>query len=96
MTVEAAPGVHDTGRRAPRLPDLSSLSEEQRSAVAYMAQREAAALIRRALEGADQRIASAIANSTVMIPIFHLEEVAQIEANWSSGKATHVSGEASA
>jgi len=74
------------------IPDLSSLSEEQRSAVAYMAQREAAALIRRAFEGANERLASALQGGMVRLPIFHLEDIAQIEANWSSGKVTHVSG----
>jgi len=76
-----------------RLPDLSSLSEEQRSAVAYMAQREAAALIRRALEGAHYRILAAVRGAPVLLPIFHLEDVARIEAAWSPGKETYVSDE---
>jgi len=78
--------------RLDAMPDLSSLSEEQRSAVAYMAQREAATLVTNALDGANARIAAAIARGVVSIPIFHLEDIAQIEANWSSGKEGHVSG----
>ena len=75
------------------LPDLSSLTEAPRTAVAYMAQREAAALIRRALDGASDRIAAAIAKGGfVSVPIFHLEDIARIEANWSPGKDGHVSG----
>jgi len=74
------------------LPDLSSLTEEQRSAVAYLAQREAAALIRRAFDGANERLSFALQGGMVKLPIFHLEDIARIEANWSSGKATHVSG----
>lgn len=73
-------------------PDLSSLTEEQRSAVVYLAQREAAALIRRALFGANERLAAAVRDGMVKLPIFHLEDIARIEGNWSSGKATHVSG----
>lgn len=74
------------------LSDLSSLAEEQRTAVAYMAQREAAALICRARNGVNERIATAIAAGTLLVPVFHLENVAQIERNWSSGKATDVTG----
>lgn len=73
-------------------PDLSSLTEEQRSAVAYLAQRESAALIARAFDGANERLAFALHGGMVKLPIFHLEDIARIEANWSSGKATHVSG----
>jgi len=73
------------------LPDLSSLSEDQRSAVAYLAQREAAALIRRALAGASEKINRALREGVVNVPIFHLEDIAQIEANWSSGKAFSLS-----
>jgi len=69
------------------LPDLSSLTEEQRSAVAYLAQREAAALIGRALAGASERINRAFRDGVVNIPIFHLQDIARIEANWSPGKA---------
>ena len=95
MSLQPVPGVYGADQVEHRRPDLSSLSEEQRSAVAYMAQREAAALIRRALDGANERIAAAIASGTVRVPIFHLEEVARIAAYWSPGKATHVSDEAS-
>lgn len=64
------------------LPDLSSLSEEQRTAVAYMAQREAAALVRRALDGANDRLAAAIASGVMSVPIFHLEDIAALEARY--------------
>ena len=75
------------------LPDLSSLTEEQRTAVAYMAQREAAALIRRALDGANDRLAAAIASGVMSVPVFHLEDIARIEANWSPGTWGDLSGE---
>lgn len=78
------------------VPDLSSLTEEQLTAVAYMAQREAAALIRRALHGANDRLAAAIASGVMSVPVFHLEDIARIEANWSSGKASQLSGAARA
>jgi len=77
---------------SPVLPDLSSLTEVQHTAVAYMTQREAAALIGRALDSANDRLAAAIASGVVSVPIFHLEDIARIEANWSSGKEAHVSG----
>lgn len=73
-------------------PDLSSLSEEQRTAVAYMAQREAAAPIGRDLAGASDKIDRALRDGVVNVPIFHLNDIARIEANWSSGKFVAVSG----
>lgn len=72
------------------LPDLSSLTEEQRSAVAYLAQREAAALIGRALAGSSERINRALLDGVLNVPIFHLQDIARIEANWSSGKAADI------
>lgn len=65
-----------------RSPDLSSLTEEQRSAVAYMAQREAAALVRQALDGANERIELALRGGMLKLPIFHLEEIARIEGRY--------------
>ena len=82
MSVQPVPGVYGADQVGHHLPDLSSLSEEQRSAVAYMAQREAAALIRRALEGANERIELALHGGMLKLPIFHLDDIARIEARY--------------
>lgn len=82
MAAHAVPGVYNPNQVDGRLPDLSSLSEEQRSAVATMAQREAAALISRALEGANERIELALHGGMLKLPIFHLDDIARIEARY--------------
>lgn len=53
----------------------------------------AARLIAKALAGSHDRIAAAVRGAPVLVPIFHLDEIARLAAGSSAGKADNISAD---